>query len=65
MTAVRYDDVVPASVAPALGQAPRPRRRPPTTSGNPLMDATTHVLNATLHHLYAALWRAGVIEVTA
>jgi hypothetical protein len=65
MTAVRYDDVVSASVAPALGRPPRPRRRPPTTSGSPLMDVTTRVLNATLHHLYAALWRAGVIEVTA
>jgi len=29
------------------------------------MDLTTHVLTATLHQLYAALWRAGVIEVMA
>lgn len=66
MTAVRYDDdVVPVPAAPAPTPARTPRRRPPASSGNPLMDMTIHVLSATLHQLYAALWRAGVIEVTA
>lgn len=65
MTAVRYDDVTPAPVAPASRQATKPRRQPSTGSGNALMDMTTHVLTATMHQLYAALWRAGVIEVTA
>ncbi|BBY11937.1 Rv1535 family protein [Mycobacterium marseillense] len=65
MTAVRYDDVVPAPSAPPPGRTARPRRQPSTGSGNALMDMTTHVLTATLRQLYAALWRAGVIEVTA
>ncbi|OBB95141.1 Rv1535 family protein [Mycobacterium sp. 852002-40037_SCH5390672] len=63
MTAVRYDDVVPASVAPAPRQSPRQRQQPSTGSGNPLMDMTTRLLAIPLHQLYAALWRAGVIEV--
>lgn len=65
MTAVRYDEVVPAPSAPAPGHAARPRRHPSAGSGNALMDLTTHVLTATLHQLYAALWRAGGIEGTA
>lgn len=65
MTAVRYDDAVPAPSTPAPRPAARPRRQPSAGSGNALMDMTTHVLTATLHQLYAALWRAGVIEVTA
>lgn len=65
MTAVRYDDVVPAPSAPAPRQATKPRRQPVMGSGNALMEMTTQVLTATLHQLYAVLWRAGVIEVTA
>lgn len=65
MTAVRYDDAVPAPSTPAPRHATGPRRQPSAGSGNALMDMTTHVLTATLHQLYAALWRAGVIEVTA
>ncbi|OBF05548.1 Rv1535 family protein [Mycobacterium sp. 852002-10029_SCH5224772] len=65
MTAVRYDDVGPVPLAPAPRQAAKPRRQPSMGSGNALMDMTTHVLTATLRQLYAALWRAGVIEVTA
>ncbi|OMB90461.1 hypothetical protein A5739_09605 [Mycobacterium colombiense] len=64
MTAVRYDDVVPAPVAPA---PPIPKARPqaPSGSGNPLMDMTTQLLSIPLHQLYAALWRMGLIEVRA
>ncbi|OBJ39691.1 hypothetical protein A5621_11625 [Mycobacterium colombiense] len=64
MTAVRYDDVVPAPVVPA---PPTPKARPqaPAGSGNPLMDMTTQLLSIPLHQLYAALWRMGLIEVRA
>lgn len=65
MTAVRYDDVAPVPWPPAPRQAVKPRRQPSMGSGNALMDMTTHLLTATLRQLYAALWRAGVIEVTA
>lgn len=65
MTAVRYDDVVTAPAAPVPSPAAKPRRQPSTSSGNALMDMTTPLLSAALHQLYAALWRAGVIEVRA
>ncbi len=63
MTAVRYDDVVPAPLAPAPQQTPKPRPPASAGSGNPLMDMTTQLLAIPLHQLYAALWRMGVIEV--
>lgn len=63
MTAVRYDDVVPASVVPARTQPVSPRRRPSAGPTDPLMDMTTRLLAIPLHQLYAALWRVGVIEV--
>ncbi|TAM63069.1 Rv1535 family protein [Mycobacterium sp.] len=65
MTAVRYDDAVTAPAAPASSRSVKPRRQPSTSSGNALMDMTTQLLSAGLHQLYAALWRAGVIEVRA
>ncbi|WP_406816977.1 Rv1535 family protein [Mycobacterium sp. M23085] len=63
MTAVRYDDVVPAPMAPAPVQTPKPRPQAPAGSGNPLMDMTAQLLSVPLHQVYAALWRMGVIEV--
>ncbi|MGV0038499.1 Rv1535 family protein [Mycobacterium colombiense] len=63
MTAVRYDDVVPAPLAPAPRRTPPARPQAPAGSGNPLMDMTAQLLSIPLHQLYAALWRMGVIEV--
>ncbi|MDM4141649.1 MULTISPECIES: Rv1535 family protein [Mycobacterium] len=63
MTAVRYDDVVPAPVAPAPRQPAEPRRQPSAGSPDPLMDMTTRLLSIPLRQLYAALWRVGLIEV--
>jgi hypothetical protein len=64
MTAVRYDDLAPAVMVPTPRQAPKPGAQASATSCNPLMDMTTKVLSVPLRQLYAALWRAGVIEVT-
>lgn len=63
MTAVRYDDVMPASVAPA--HTLKPRTQPRAGSGDPLTDLTTRLLSIPLRQLYAALWRAGLLEVRA
>lgn len=63
MTAVRYDDLVPAPMAPAHQPVPRPRPPASADCGNPLMEMTTRLLSVPLHQLYAALWRMGVIEV--
>jgi hypothetical protein len=78
MTAVLYDEVVvPATSAPRLRVVPD---RAPTvlptpkgskrsdaarTGGDPLVDGAARLLCVPLRQLYAALWRAGVIEVSA
>jgi hypothetical protein len=75
MTAVLYDEVVAATPAPRLTLVPDPapttpptptapkRRNPPGSGGDPLVDGAARLLSVPLRQLYAALWRAGVIEV--
>jgi hypothetical protein len=74
MTALLHDDVVPALPAspPALPASPlaqarakRPRHRQMGAGGDPLADAAAHLLSIPLRHVYAVLWRVGLIEVTA
>ena len=77
MTAVLYDEVVAATSAPRLrvvpGPAPVTRPTPKTSKrpspllmgGDPLVDGAARLLCVPLRQLYAALWRAGVIEVGA
>ncbi len=75
MTAVLYDEVVtqvPAVPAPRLTLAPlpnpAPKRRnqqPMHAGGDPLVDGAARLLSVPLRHLYAALWRVGVLEVGA
>ena len=76
MTAVLYDEVVvPATSAPRLRVVPDPAptalptpkvsKRSDRTSGDPLVDGAARLLSVPLRQLYAALWRAGVIEVSA
>ena len=77
MTAVLLDDVdvvtttppvhtaVPRlTLAPERQQATkRVRRSPVDTGGDPMVDAATRLLSIPLRHMYAALWRMGLIEV--
>jgi hypothetical protein len=69
MTAVLLDDIdVVTTTAPAarLALAPEPkrvRRAPIDAGGDPMVDATTRLLSIPLRHMYAALWRMGLIEV--
>ncbi len=78
MTAALYDEVV--AVAPARTLAvvrdtdtipartpTRPSRvsRTPAGGGDPLVDGAARLLSIPLRHLYAALWRVGVLEVQA
>ena len=77
MTAVLYDEVVPAASAPRLTvvpdleptalPAPKTSKRSDArlTGGDPLVDGAARLLCVPLRQLYAALWRAGVIEVGA
>ncbi len=67
MTALLHDDVVPRlpAPAPAPTQAKRLRHQQMGAGGDPLADAAARLLSIPLRHLYAALWRVGLIEVTA
>ena len=77
MTAVLYDEVVAATSAPRLRVVPDPvptaaptpktskRSNPQLTSADPLIDGAARLLCVPLRQLYAALWRAGVLEVGA
>jgi hypothetical protein len=77
MTAVLYDDVVAAATAPRLTVVPdlaptalptpktAKRPNPSRNGGDPLVDGAARLLCVPLRQLYAALWRAGVIEVGA
>ena len=69
MTAVLYDDVVTTPPTPMLTLAPAPKQaskrlhQPPIAGGDPMVDATARLLSIPLRHVYAALWRVGLIEV--
>jgi hypothetical protein len=79
MTAVLYDDVsvVAATPAPRLRALPAPasmavptpttskRRDPQVMDYDPLVVGAARLLSVPLRQIYAALWRAGVLEVGA
>ena len=78
MTAVLYnEEVVTATSTPRLRVVPDPaptvqlapkaakRSDAPQMSGDLLVDGAARLLCVPLRQLYAALWRAGVIEVGA
>ncbi len=77
MTAILHDEVVAATSAPRLRvvpdlaptapPTPKTSKRPdPRLMGaDPLLDGAARLLCVPLRQLYAALWRAGVIEVGA
>jgi hypothetical protein len=57
MTALRYDDVV---TTPAAS-----RSAPIAVGGDPLSEAAGRLLSVPVRHVYALLWRMGLIEVRA
>ncbi|QUR67344.1 Rv1535 family protein [Mycobacterium spongiae] len=80
MTAVLFEEVEVAAVAPAPklqlvrdgSPAPAPKKvarradaQPFGGGGDPLVDGAARLLSIPLRHLYAALWRAGLIDVQA
>lgn len=56
-------------------RAPAPKKAPkktpskaikqPILAGDPLVEGATRLLSVPLRHVYAALWRVGVLEVQA
>jgi hypothetical protein len=81
MTAVLYDEVVTATPAHRLRAVPAPTPMPVPApkrtskrpldqldqliGGDPLVVGAARLLCVPLRQLYAALWRAGVLEVGA
>ncbi len=79
MTAVLYDEVVtvaPARIlrvvregdairAPATKKVTRRVDSKSFGGGDPLVDGAARLLSIPLRHVYAALWRVGVLEVQA
>ncbi|KAA1250581.1 hypothetical protein F0Q45_08950 [Mycobacterium simiae] len=80
MTAALYDEVVSVTTAPKLHvvregtqiQAPAPTKAarrvdtlPFGAGGDPLVDGAARLLSIPLRHVYAVLWRIGVLEVQA
>ena len=77
MTAVLYDEVVVPMPAPRLTAVPDPapmtapnpkasKRPDPQLSGDDLLVVgAARLLCVPLRQLYAALWRAGVLEVSS
>jgi hypothetical protein len=78
MTAALYDEVVTAAparkltvvrdVTPAQAPAPKKVTRQPDfplfgIGGDPLVDGAARLLTIPVRHVYAALWRVGVLEV--
>jgi hypothetical protein len=76
MTAVLYDEVVTATPARRLRAVPAPtpmavpaakrtsqRPEQQLVGGDPLVVGAARLLCIPLRQLYAALWRAGVLEV--
>ncbi|KQH80931.1 MULTISPECIES: Rv1535 family protein [Mycobacterium] len=76
MTAALFDEVVTVTAAPKLhvvrdvpaAPAPKKARRAEevlAAGGDPLVAGAARLLNIPLRHMYAALWRIGVLEVQA
>ena len=79
MTAVLFDEVVAVAPAPNLrlvrdtspAQVPAPKKvtRPAGAghfgAGDPLVDGAARLLSVPVRHVYAALWRVGLIDVRA
>jgi hypothetical protein len=78
MTAALYDEVVTAAPARRLTvvrdvptiPAPAPKTvtrrvgtQPFGAGGDPLVDGAARLLSVPVRHVYAALWRLGVLEV--
>ncbi|MCV7074666.1 Rv1535 family protein [Mycobacterium szulgai] len=58
--------------APIEVPAPAPKKaarrtdsKPFGAGGDPLVDGAARLLTVPLRHMYAALWRAGILEIQA
>lgn len=63
LTVVRDTDTTVA--APAPNKVARPAANRSFAGGDPLVDGAARLLSIPLRHVYAALYRAGVLEIQA
>jgi hypothetical protein len=54
-----------ASQAPAPQKVMHQAVKQPLAGGDPLLDGAVRLFSIALRHVYAALWRVGVLEVQA
>jgi hypothetical protein len=67
LTVVRDVPTIPAAI-PAAGTKKATRRadtQPFIAGGDPLVNGAARLLSVPVRHLYAALWRVGILEVQA
>lgn len=70
LTVVRDTDTVAETFAPTIQTAPtkatpRADAAPFGLGGDPLVDGAARLLTIGMRHVYAALWRVGVLDVQA
>jgi hypothetical protein len=58
-------DVDTAQAPVAKTVALQPDNQPSYVVGDPLVEGATRLLSIPLRHLYAALWRVGLLDVRA
>lgn len=65
LTVVRDTDTIPAPAPAAVAKARRSGNAAFGAGSDPLVDGAARLLSVPLRHVYAALWRVGVLEVRA
>ncbi|OBF54711.1 hypothetical protein A5756_14395 [Mycobacterium sp. 852002-53434_SCH5985345] len=65
LTVVRDVDTTQATTQVPAKKATRQVTKQPVLAGDPLVEGATRLLSVPLRHVYAALWRVGVLEVQA
>jgi len=65
LTVVRDTDTIPAPAHVPVAKARLADNPPFGASGDPLVDGAARLLSVPVRHMYAALWRVGILEVQA
>jgi hypothetical protein len=65
LTVVRDNDTARATIQAPAKKATRQVNKQPLLAGDPLVEGATRLLSVPLRHVYAALWRVGVLEIQA
>ncbi len=58
-------DITPVRVPASKDVRRRPGNQPFYVAGDPLVDGAARLLSIPVRHVYAALWRVGLLEIQA